>query len=293
MELFRALAVLAESPARAEVARVAAALGLGEPAGADEHTELFVFQLYPFASVYLGAEGMVGGEARERVGGFLAALGLEAPAEADHLALMLAAYARLAELDEGTRESEGARADWRGARRAFLWEHLLSWLPVYLDRLTELAPPFYRGWGGLLGEALDAEARAHGPAPALLPLHLRAAPGLTTLQDEEAEEFFRFLLAPARSGIILTRADLARASRSLGLGPRAGGRAFTLKSLLGQDPAAVLAWLAAEAERWAARHAARRALLGPIAAWWEARARASAGMIADCGLQIAESGKVE
>jgi TorA maturation chaperone TorD len=279
MEIFRALAVLAESPERGGAARVAAALGLGELPDAGAHTELFVFQLYPYASVYLGAEGMVGGEARDRVGGFLGALGLEPPPEADHLALMLAAYARLAELEE--EGGADVRANWRGARRAFLWEHLLSWLPAYLDKLSEVAPTFYRGWGELLREALDAEARAHGPAPETLPLHLRAAPGLADPAGGESEEFLRSLLAPARSGIILTRADLGRASRALGLGARAGGRAFTLKSLLGQDAAAVLDWLAAECAGWAARHAARRALLGPAAAWWETRARTTAARIAD------------
>lgn len=278
MELFRALAVLAESPERVEAGRVAAALGLGGVPSAGEHAELFVFQLYPYASVYLGAEGMLGGEARARVAGFLDAVGLEPPAEADHLSLMLAAYARLAELDEAG-AAAGARANWRGARRAFLWEHLLSWLPVYLDGLARVAPPFYRAWGALLGAALDAEARAHGPVPEALPLHLREAPALAAPAEGGAEEFLRALLAPARSGLILTRADLAHAARALGLGARAGGRLFTLKSMLGQDAAAVLGWLAAEADSWAARHAARRPPLGRVAEWWEARARATAEVL--------------
>jgi TorA maturation chaperone TorD len=273
MEIFRALAVLAEPPDRAGAARVAAALGLGELPGAAEHTELFVFQLYPYASVYLGAEGMVGGEARDRVEGFWRALGQGPPAEADHLAVMLAAYARLAELEEADGE---ASANWRGARRAFLWEHLLSWLPAYLDKLSGVAPPFYRRWGELLDEALRSEARAHGPAPATLPLHLRAAPGLSRPEERGAEEFLRSLLAPARSGMILTRADLRRAARALGVGARPGGRVFTLKSLLGQDSAAVLGWLAAEAEGWAARHAARGEVLGAVAAWWESKAQTTA-----------------
>jgi TorA maturation chaperone TorD len=272
MEIFRALAALAEPPSDEEAAaRLAEALGLGEPAGAEEHTELFVFQLYPYASVYLGAEGMVGGEARDRVEGFWRALGLEPPAEADHLAVMLAAYARLAELEEGR---DGGR--WGAARRAFLWEHLLSWLPAYLDKLSEVAPPFYRRWGALLGGALASEARERGPAPESPSLHLRAAPGLQGPEVYGAEEFLRSLLAPARSGLILTRTDLRRAAHALGFGARPGGRAFTLRSMLGQDSAAVLGWLAAEADAWAARHAARRDALGATAAWWESKARTTA-----------------
>src|SRR5918911_4254765 len=131
MELFRALAVLAEPPT-VKAARVAEALELGELPTADEYTELFVFQLYPYASVYLGSEGMIGGEARDRVAGFWRALGQMPPAEPDHLSVMLALYARLCELEE---EESGGRANWHRARRAFLWEHLLSWLPVYLTKL--------------------------------------------------------------------------------------------------------------------------------------------------------------
>src|ERR671917_2195735 len=125
MELFRALASLVEPPSDA-TARVAEALGLGRPPGAAEHTETFVFRLYPYASVYLGAEGMLGGEARDRVAGFLAALGQEAPREPDHLALMLGAYAWLAEAEGAARAGRDGES-LRAARRAFLWEHLLSW----------------------------------------------------------------------------------------------------------------------------------------------------------------------
>ncbi|MDQ5836167.1 MAG: molecular chaperone TorD family protein, partial [Acidobacteriota bacterium] len=176
MELFRALAVFAEPPEGPEVARLAALLNLGEPPSASEYTETFVFRLYPYASVYLGAEGMLGGEARDRVAGFLSALGQRPPPEPDHLALMLGTYAGLAEAEED--EADARRREYlRGARRAFLWEHLLSWLPVYLDKLGEVAPPFYRRWGELLRAALDAEAESLG-AQRELPLQLREAPGL-------------------------------------------------------------------------------------------------------------------
>src|SRR5215207_7052333 len=122
MELFRALAVLVEPPDRPGAARVAEALGLGELPEASAYTDLFVFQLYPYASVYAGVEGMLGGEARDRVAGFMAALGHDVPAEPDHLALLLGAYAGLAEAEQGESD-ERRRGRVRGARRALLWEH--------------------------------------------------------------------------------------------------------------------------------------------------------------------------
>src|SRR5947209_19489328 len=128
MELFRALAVLAEPPERPEVARLAELLDLGKPPSASEYTETFVFQLYPYASVYLGAEGMLGGEARDRVAGFLSALGLAPPHEPDPPSTLLATYAQLSAPEEdegGTDEDESGtneverrtNEDERGARR--------------------------------------------------------------------------------------------------------------------------------------------------------------------------------
>src|SRR5687767_13613903 len=101
MELFRTLAVLAESPDRPEVARLARLLELGDAPALRDYTETFIFQLPPFASVYLGAEGMLGGEARDRVAGFLAALGQTPPSEPDHLVILLATYAELAAPEGG------------------------------------------------------------------------------------------------------------------------------------------------------------------------------------------------
>ena len=277
MELFRALAVLAEPPERPGAARVAEALGLGELPTPAEYTGLFVFRLYPYASVYLGAEGMLGGEARDRVAGFLAALGETPPQEPDHLALMLGAYAWLAESEAAAVEVR-ARDSMRAARRAFLWEHLLSWLPVYLDKLGQVAPPFYRGWGRTLGAALDAEAAELGE-PDVLPLHLREAPALADPRDSSADEFLQSLLAPARAGFILLRDDIARAARDLDVGVRAGERLFALRSLMGQDAPGTLSRLAAEADASAALHRRRLAAHGRLAAWWADRAEATASLL--------------
>ncbi len=288
MELFRALAVIAEPPSET-LRRVAEALELGPVPGAAEYTELFVFQLYPYASVYLGAEGMMGGEARDRISGFWRALSVETPpAEADHLALMLALYARLCE--SAARESELVRREsWERARKAFLWEHLLSWLPFYLLKLDELATPFYRRWSEVLRQALLAEAETAG-LPAALPLHLREAPGLIDPRGGgETSEFLQSLLTPARSGMILTRSDLSRAARELGLGTRLGERAFILRALFGQNAAAVLEWLAHEANGWTKRYHSFGDTLGPVARAWEEKTKAAALLLLELKREAEES----
>lgn len=279
MELFRALAVLAEPPT-GESANLARALELGQLPASSEYTETFVFQLYPYASVYLGAEGMLGGEARDRVAGFWRALSQTPPPEPDHLAVMLALYAELArhEADERT---DAQRESWRRARRAFLWEHLLSWVPVYLSKLTEIATPFYVRWGEILLGALLEEARATGTPEPQLSLHLRdAEAGLIDPREGETGDFLQTLLSPARSGMILVRSDLTRAARTLELGLRIGERKYVLESLLAQDARAVLDWLAREATNWSERHRRQQhGALAGIARAWEAKAVASARLL--------------
>jgi len=265
MELFRALGVLAEPPSPA-ARRLAEVLGLPGRPTAWEYTAVFRLDLHPYASVYVGDEGMLGGEARDRVAGFWRALGLAPPAEPDHLAALLGLYAEVVE-----REVPG------GARTAL---HLLAWLPVFLDKAQELAAPFYRDWAGLLSSALVAEAERH-PCAGGLPLHLRATAPLADPRDSGLEPFLGSLLAPARSGLVLVRADLGRAARELGLGLRLGERRFALRALLAQDAARTLGWLAVEAGRARARHRGLAAPLAPVAVFWAGRAERTAELLGE------------
>jgi TorA maturation chaperone TorD len=287
MELFRALAVLAEPPT-VKGARVAEALELGELPSADEYTELFIFQLYPYASVYLGAEGMIGGEARDRVAGFWRALGQVPPAEPDHLSVMLALYARLVELETGESDA-GRRESWHRARKAFLWEHLLSWLPaVYLTKLIGIATPFYSRWGTLLMRALMAEACLVGKQERLS-LHLRDAVGLIDPRSNTLDEFLQSLLTPVRFGGILTRADLTRGARKLGLGLRMGERKFILKAMFAQDAPGVFGWLTEEAHGWMRHHRSPSEPFGEIARAWEDKIGATIILLEELKLEATKS----
>jgi len=257
-EALRALAVLLEAP-RPEHAAIAAALELPALPTADEYTGVLVFQAYPYASVYLGAEGMLGGEARDRIAGFWRALGGEPPAEPDHLSVLLAGVAALAE-----------SAPASSVRGALFWEHVASWMPPYLATLRRIGAPFHVAWADLVATVLAELAADLGP-PARLPLALRAAPALPGA-PADLDELLATLLAPVRTGFVLVRDDLERASAELGLGLRAGERRFALRSLLAQDPAAVLGWLAAEARVQAVALTA----LPPVTAWWAGRAHVGA-----------------
>jgi hypothetical protein len=274
-ELVRALAVLCEPPEPGHV-RVARALGLAHAPDGAGFAQTFLFQLYPYASVYLGPEGMLGGEVRERVAGFWRAVGRVPPAEPDHLGALLGLYASL--MEEETQRA-GAEAEIaRQAASALLYEHLAPWVFDFLDRVQGQGSSFYRAWADLLGRTLGAETARAG-ARSGLPGHLSEAPGLPDPRDQGGEAFLSGLLAPVRTGMILTRGDLARMARAGNLGMRVGERRFLLDHLLAQEPGIVLRALAVEAEEAELRHAARSALLGDVAAFWESRAAKAAFLL--------------
>ncbi|MSO82881.1 MAG: hypothetical protein EXQ53_06250 [Acidobacteria bacterium] len=285
-ELFRALAALAEAPTAA-TPRLADAIGLTAAPTAAEYTDLFVFQLPPYASVYLGPEGMVGGDARDRIAGFWRALGATPPPEPDHLVTLLGAYADLLERHEAAGDGM-QRHQVQTTRRAFLWEHLLSWLPSYLIKAQEIAPGAFRQWAALLMEALLEEAREAGAEP-VMPLHLREAPPLGVGDQAPFTEPWSLipaLLTPVRSGMILTRADLIRGARSMGVGVGVGDRRTMLRALVEQDPERTVRWLSDEARRWTQRHAELVRDLGPVAEFWQERAEATAEILDPRGARL-------
>lgn len=271
MELFRVLAFLAETPTASHVAAARAA-GLGPLPDEGDYTECFLFQFYPYASIYLGPEGMLGGVARDRMSGFWRALGLTPPSEPDHLTVMLAFYASLAE-QENAATNAAQQHTWRAARHAYLWEHLLPWLPAYLSCIEERGPEFYQNWAALTREALVSESETI-EIPERLPLHLRDAPPVPERGGLQLEQLLSWVLTPLNSGMIVARQDCVDAAHALGLGLRTGDRRVMLRTLLEQDAAKTLGWLAEEARVWETRH--RQLPGGPIAVWWAERCRSAA-----------------
>ncbi|HYW05029.1 MAG TPA: molecular chaperone TorD family protein [Gammaproteobacteria bacterium] len=275
-ELVRGLAVLSERPRR-EDSPIATALELPVPESLEAwqaaHTATFLQQCPPYASIYLGEAGALGGPVRDRVAGLWRALGLRAPGEPDHLATLLALYA-------GVLEQAGADDRWQHLRRVVLWEHLLPWLPPFLERVEAVGEGPYPEWSRMLQRLLRAEAEATGIPPEL-PLHLRAleapSPGGW---DGDVDAVLGPLLAPARSGVILPPADLRRLARDTGLGMRMGDRRLMLRSLLEQDATAVSGWIAGAALCRCERLRVEERWLGAVARHWRDRAAATACWLA-------------
>lgn len=281
-DLLRLLAGFVETPRDAHPGW-AAALGLVAPeslaAWRTRHAQSFVEQCYPFASVYLGSEGSIGGEAADRVAGFRGLLGSGIDGSPDALAPLLADYAALV-----VRSESDPRA--RHARKAMLWEHLLCWLTPFLDSVVRVAPAPYAPWASMVRDVFVCEATLLGD-PGRMPLHLREAPIADIgTHANSLDDVAGGLLVPVRSGVVLTRHDLSRIADEVGVAMHVGSRRLLLRSLLEQQPMATLQQLADEAARQAHDHARDRAALGSISDFWSERAFATAAALDAMGVQV-------
>lgn len=273
-EMLRALACIADSLVLPNNS-LTNALGL-EEIDPGEHTETFILSCPPYASIHLGAEGKLGGEALDRVAGFWRAIGLTPPNEPDHLSVLLSLYAELGEAESNANQERTVH-QLKRVRETLLWEHLWSWVPGYLGAVIDLETITLTPWANLLAEALYAETRSASPAQAL-PLAMRQA--VEPLNTDSTDNLLDSIIAPIRSGIILTRNGLRDAGSRLGIGCRVGERRFTLRSMLEQDPHSTVSWLRDESLRWARRHSERPKVLGgDPRIWWTDRALVSASTL--------------
>ena len=271
-ELLRALGAVAGDPADARTA--AAALGL-PGCGNAEHADVFVLNCPPYASVYLGAEGGLGGEGADRVAGFWRAIGIDpGPGEPDHLTSLLSLYAHLGEAAAESRTARTAAALGQ-MRQALFDEHLWPWLPGYLSAVTDLGVGALVAWAELTLRVVKRERGGTGPDG--LPLALREAPAPVDA-DGGLDELLGGLVAPVRSGLILTRRAVAAGAGQAGAGHRIGERRFALRAMLESEPDRTAGWLGQEAARWSQRHLGLAAG-DPVQQWWAGRAAATARVL--------------
>lgn len=267
-ELLRALGALCLDDT-ADTVEVAQTLGLPAWARAD-HTAIFVLDLPPYASIHLGPDGKMGGEAADRVAGLWRTLHLDPPSDADHLGVLLALYAELGAASQAC-QTTAAAARLDHARAVVLWEHLWSWVPGYLAAVAQ--NPAGRPWATLTSRALMGEAAAT-PEPPARPVALRHAPAPPG-PDDSLDELLDALTTTVRAGFVLTYTDVVRAGSEIGAGVRRGERRFALRSMMEQDPTATLRWLAGHARRWAQLHTEWPDRGAGTSRWWARRAHAT------------------
>jgi len=293
MTATRELGGAGATTATSELVRVLGAIALSPPPSADvlcdaaglprisraEHTAAFVLAAPPFASIHLGAEGKLGGEALDRVQGFWRALGQTPPGQADHLGVLLMSYAGLREA------APGVPAAARAAESLF-HEHIWSFAPGYLTSVSTLGAGPVTAWADLALWVLRAEQETlAAPAGRLaLPLALREAPAPLAV-TASFDAVLDAAVTPVCSGIVLTQPELAAGAAELGVGYRRGERRYALRAMIEQDKAATLRWLDDLAGRWAARHAQAYGDT-ETGRWWCGRAAGSARVFASMAREV-------
>jgi TorA maturation chaperone TorD len=255
---------LSEPDAETLSRAVGAGLPGGEPSDlAAAWTDLFLLNVYPYATAFTDISGELNGPAAAAASRRYSAAGyappeLDGTGAPDHAGLSLG---YLAHLQEQGREDPPFLA----------WT--LDWLPICALAVERqpYAHPFYRDLAAATRESLFAIASSPAIAPEDLAPVLEAEP--ETEEEVGLARIVRFLLAPAASGFFLSRSRLGALALEAGLRLPFGSRFDVARALFeaaGEcgrvEP--VLAALSLEAEAWDAAYAA----LAHEQASWRARA---------------------
>ncbi len=196
---------------------------------AADHYQLFGHTLFPYESIYLDGEGLLGGSLTNAVQRFLGVMGyggLFDDSSPDHLGHELGGLAYLcrqeAELLQRAETSEAAGI--RASQREFLESHLLRWLLPALIAIEQHGSRFYCAMAALTLDLMGEhyEELIEGAAEPLYQFKLPSPPALLENDATGLREIARYLVTPPYSGMVMSRESITRMARRLQL-PRGFG----------------------------------------------------------------------
>lgn len=205
---------------------------------AADYQELFGFNLFPYESIFLGTDRLLGGRTTGAVMASYRQMGFQVDERAagpDHVGheLALLAFLSGAEADAWR---DGVTAEARRMRQLaadFMQRHLLRWLFPFVVAVDRQANPFYTALAGLTLDFVAAHAEELQEVFTFAEeLVLPAAPALATSGEATWRPLAAYLLTPAWSGVYLSRNDISRLARSYRLPRGFGEREQMLVNLL-------------------------------------------------------------
>lgn len=244
-----------------------AGLSTGDPAELSvAWADLFLLNVYPYGTAFTDVSGELNGPAAAGALSRYEAAGyrpseLAAAGAPDHAGLCLGFLAHLAE---------------SGQEDAGFLSWTLDWLPVCalaVERQTA-AHPFYRNVAAATRETLLWSAPGSALSSSAPEAFAAAEPHSETEEENDLARVVRFLLAPAASGLFLSRSRLGSLALEAGLRLPFGSRFDVARSLFeaagecGRVEAVLFA-LDAEANLWDAAYAG----MADRHPSWETRAR--------------------
>ncbi len=196
------------------------------------HHALFRNSLFPYESLFLTKDGLLGGISAETVQRSYQASGYVSTSEADHIGQQLhfMAYLSGAEADAHEDDRLDLVADIQHRQREFLSAHLLLWLAPCCVALAQQADRFYAEVGNLVWALVDDHAQMLAVDPALA-APLAPLPDLLSDEQTSLKHIARYLTTPVQSGWWLGQNELAGFGRNLDLPRGFGGRVQTLMNL--------------------------------------------------------------
>lgn len=203
---------------------------------AASHQQIFGFNVFPYASVYLDIPVRLGGDVTQvveqlyRQDHFFPDLSSES---ADHISCEMDYLAHLSRLEAGTGEqwAEQDRMRIHRRMRSFLRGHLLWWLPVYVLAVKRQEERFYENLASLTLDLVFDHWHSINEAGKSDSYTL---PEVTSILDDEKtglREIAAYLTTPAWSGIYLSRREINRIARSENVPHGFGDRQTILTNL--------------------------------------------------------------
>jgi TorA maturation chaperone TorD len=221
-----------------ELADVLPASFDADEAAAAHHT-LFAYHLFPYGSIFLDDNALLGGEITSRAAQLYRQAGFDADLSAgapDHIGHELAFLSYLLAAEVRSRQSGSLPEQrWRTAQLQFLESALLPWLVPLVIAIEQTRDTFYSQVAHLALElAADhyAGLATREQLQAELPQVARQRENVLENPRTGLREITRHLLTPHQTGLYLGRNDVRRLARFFNLPPGFGSREQMLLNLL-------------------------------------------------------------
>ncbi len=204
-----------------------------EPQAVDDwkadHYALFNMNVFPYETVFLTEDGLLGGELSESVARayYEGDFRTEDGETADHIGNELAFMAFLCSVEADAREDDVIQAIYymTHLQRQFLDKHLLCWLPSLVLAIHQQGDERFSVIADLTLDLTLTHRQSLGDDSMhpTQPLTLPPAPNILDNENTGLSDIAEFLLTPVYSGFYLSRDDITRIGKQFQL-PRGFGK---------------------------------------------------------------------
>lgn len=204
------------------------------------HQHLFGFNLFPYASIFLASDGLLGGNVTEQVVGQYQRSGFVVDSRAtspDHIGheLQFLAFLSAAEADAWRDGLPQQALRVQQHQRDFLQSHLLHWLLPLVTAVSAIAPAtFYVALADLALQLVleQYEQLCANQLPLAQADPLPQPPDVLAQEKTGLRRIARYLTVPPYSGIYLSRDQISQMARQHDLPRGFGSREEMLENVL-------------------------------------------------------------